>query len=99
MSLVSFFENNMLTCSIKGLTGLECPGCGMQRALVSLLRGNLSESIMHHPALIPLIFTIAFTALHLCFNFKNGARHIVVFYCISVSLMIVNFVGKSFLHL
>lgn len=36
----------MLRCPIKWLTGLSCPGCGSQRALLALLEGDVAEALM-----------------------------------------------------
>jgi len=32
-------------CPFKELTGLECPGCGSQRAIHALLNGNIGEAL------------------------------------------------------
>ena len=97
--LAFFFEQHMVACSIKSLVGVDCPGCGMQRALVALLRGNFIQSLSLNPALIPLLFTLLFASIHLAIGFRNGARVIVWLFSVTVSLMIVNFVVKSTLAL
>lgn len=35
----------MPKCPFKLLTGLDCPGCGFQRAMHALLHGNIKEAI------------------------------------------------------
>ena len=35
-------------CPFKALTGLDCPGCGITRALHSLLHGNLVQAADHN---------------------------------------------------
>ena len=50
----------MPRCPIKMLTGFDCPGCGSQRALHSLLEGHLSESF-HHNLILP--FAVAYLAV------------------------------------
>jgi len=72
-SLIQWLEGHMQPCFYKSNFDIECPGCGMQRALVELLKGNLWESIKLYPALIPVIFMIFYLVLHLLFKFKNGA--------------------------
>ena len=39
-----------ITCPIKFITGISCPGCGMTRAWLSLLlRGDLEAAFHYHP--------------------------------------------------
>lgn len=84
----------MLDCHFKKLTGSDCPGCGAQRSLVSLIDGNFTESVLLFPALIPLLFTLLYLTLHLIFKFKHGARVIVISFSITASLMLINFIFK-----
>ncbi|MBX2845190.1 MAG: DUF2752 domain-containing protein [Saprospiraceae bacterium] len=57
---VELVEGNMLRCPSKLVTGADCPGCGIQRAIVLLLKGNIVESFYMYPPLFPLIFTVFF---------------------------------------
>jgi hypothetical protein len=50
--------NGMLPCPVKTWWGIDCPGCGFQRAFFALLQGDLSESWHHYPALIPFLVTM-----------------------------------------
>ena len=46
-------------CPIKFLTGLSCPGCGMTRAYLSLLKLDFPSAFHFHPLwLIPILFLI-----------------------------------------
>lgn len=36
-------------CALRFLTGLDCPGCGLLRSLVALVRGDLEASVVWHP--------------------------------------------------
>jgi len=56
--IINFIERNSSPCVFKSLTGHDCPGCGFQRALIELLQGNLYESLLLYPALLPILFTI-----------------------------------------
>lgn len=94
IQLADFFEKHLFFCSVKSLLGIECPGCGMQRAFVALLRGHLAESLSLNASLLPFLVTILFTVLHLVFGFKNGARWIVILFSITVIVMLTNFVVK-----
>ena len=41
------------TCLVKIATGLPCPACGMTRASLRLLRGDLAGSLAMHPLALP----------------------------------------------
>lgn len=81
----------MLPCFFKSIFGIECLGCGSQRAMILLLKGELFDSFKMYPALIPFIFCITFTAIHLKYNFKQGPRVIVASFVISTAIMIGNY--------
>ncbi len=42
-------ESLGVTCPILYLTGISCAGCGMSRAWLSLLRGDLAAAFAFHP--------------------------------------------------
>lgn len=52
----------MPKCPVYTLTGLNCPGCGSQRALHALLHGDIGEAFRANALLflfVPLIITLA----------------------------------------
>lgn len=54
---------HMPQCTFKLITGLNCPGCGSQRALHALLHGQIARAIAFNPGalmLIPLGILYAF---------------------------------------
>ncbi len=79
------------------MIGIDCPGCGMQRAFISLLKGNLLESFQLYPALLPTIFTLLFTALHLIFKFKNGAAIIKYSFLSTIVIVLLSYLFKMLL--
>ncbi|MFD1552010.1 DUF2752 domain-containing protein [Putridiphycobacter roseus] len=82
----------MIACSFKEHFGVTCFGCGFQRAIHLLFKGEILQSIQLFPAAIPLIILGVFTLLHLKFKFQKGASIIVILFSIVVALMILNFV-------
>ena len=79
------------------MSGVDCPGCGMQRAFIELLKGNFIESIQLYPALLPTIFTLLITILHLIFKFKNGAAIVKYSFIITVTIVVISFLYKMIL--
>ena len=44
-----------VTCPIKYLTGISCAGCGMSRAWLSVLHGDISMAFYYHPLFLLVI--------------------------------------------
>ncbi len=49
MSLINWLESNMLPCPYAKYFGFDCFGCGMQRAIIALLKGDWIGSIYLYP--------------------------------------------------
>ena len=77
---------------------MECPGCGMQRAAIAMLKGDLLTSLYFNASLLPFVMTVFFTVAHLLFNFKNGAKTIVALFGITTCIMLGQFVVKLILN-
>ena len=91
-----WMNEHLLSCPFKSLTGVDCPGCGIQRSLVALFQGHLDSSLKLYPATIPMLVLVSFVAIHLKFDFKNGAYFIKMLY-IGITLIVVfNYVYKIF---
>ncbi len=98
MSLITWLENNMLSCPYKKYLGVDCFGCGMQRSFVALLKGNLIESFYLYPALIPMILMLLFLIVHLIFKFENGGTWLKYIFIFVVAIVVINFVLKLIYH-
>ena len=84
----------MLSCKVKGITGFDCPGCGIQRSFFKLIDGEIIESIKLFPALIPLFLLITYTSIHCKLMFKNGHKVILCLFITTTFLTILNFTYK-----
>jgi len=96
MGLISFLEENMLSCQWKQHLGVECTGCGMQRSIIHLIKGEFSEALYQYPAIYTLIILFVFLGLHLKFSFKNGHKISLYLFIINLVIMITNFIIKTF---
>ena len=52
-----------ITCPIKYVTGISCPGCGMTRAWLSLLRGDTAQAFAYHPLFLLVLPAAAYLAV------------------------------------
>jgi hypothetical protein len=50
-------------CPVHALTGHDCPGCGMTRALLALAQGDPVASFRQHPFALPVLLWAAAAAL------------------------------------
>lgn len=94
MRMADWLEQHLLPCPSKSLFGLDCLGCGMQRSFVALLRGNVKESLLMYPALIPVMLTLLLTAIHLKFRLKNGAALIKYSYIGTIMIVVLSYLFK-----
>lgn len=97
-ALVDWMERNMLTCPSKKWLHIECPGCGLQRSIVALFRGEIRTSLTLYPATIPLLILIGLVALHVKFEFRNGAIAIKYLYIAVVVIIFVFYIYKALNH-
>ena len=59
-----------LQCPIYYVTGISCPGCGMTRAMFSILRFDFEKATYYHPliyfciAILPIMFIVHIKKMH-----------------------------------
>jgi hypothetical protein len=53
---LSLAEQHLLPCPFKFLTGCDCPTCGTQRSILSLLKGDFLKSWEFNPLGLGLFF-------------------------------------------
>ncbi|MEC3908588.1 DUF2752 domain-containing protein [Tamlana sp. 2201CG12-4] len=87
-------EEYMLPCLNKKLFGVECFGCGMQRALVLIFQGEFVSAFYMYPAIYSLITLFIFIAINIFFKFKYSNRIIGALAIITVITIIVSYIFK-----
>jgi hypothetical protein len=95
MGMIDFLEENLLSCPWKQI-GLECTGCGLQRALVHLLKGEFAEAFFMYPAIYTLIVMFVFLGMHLKFNFNRGAQVLKWLFIFNLAVIAVQYIAKFF---
>lgn len=66
-----------ITCLIKFVTGISCPGCGMTRAWLSFLTGHPHRAFAYHPLFLVLVPVAAYLILRIVLIRKGVQRHLI----------------------
>lgn len=64
----------MLPCISKQITGMDCPGCGIQRSISFLLQGDFIESFLMYPGLLPIGILFTFLAADFVFKIRSSEK-------------------------
>ena len=96
MDITNWLQNHLLACPFKKLTGIDCPGCGFQRSMLAMIKGDISESIHLYPATIPLLITALFVLF--AGKLKIDKRHIAqkTLYMITGSIIMISYIFKMY---
>lgn len=87
-------ENYMLPCFSKQLFGMDCPGCGLQRSVVFLLKGEFIAAFQMYPAIYTLIPLAGTLILNRLTGLKYANQLIIGLSISSVALILINFILK-----
>jgi hypothetical protein len=92
----NWLQQHLIPCPFKKLTGIDCPGCGFQRSVIALLKGDLAGSIHLYPATIPILFTTLFVFVAIKLNWDK--RHLVkkTLYMITGSVILASYAWKIY---
>lgn len=94
LNIVGWLESHQLPCLFKAVTHIECPGCGMQRSFLLLLKGDIAGSYEQYPPLIPVILLFALLILHLIKNIRSGTTILKYGYFFCAGIILVSYIYK-----
>ncbi len=84
----------MIPCLNKKLFGVECLGCGTQRALLLVLKGDFSQAFHVFPAIYTTILFFAVLGLHFVDKSHNYHKLIIRLGIINAIIMVIAYVFK-----
>lgn len=95
----------MPKCMIHTITGLQCPGCGITRALHAVLHGHFAEAIRYNLFLLislPYLIAVGLVSYVPALYRRNELRRIVLGMPLAityVALFLLWFVIRNLLHI
>jgi hypothetical protein len=94
--LWSLFDSSsgLFQCPFHALTGFDCPGCGLQRSLILLFRGDLQASIQMYWATIPVLMMFIYCLLFLRYRSEKGLKALLFFFSLNSALIFCNYFYK-----
>ncbi|MCW8980439.1 MULTISPECIES: DUF2752 domain-containing protein [Altibacter] len=87
-------EDYMLECTNKSLFGVECLGCGIQRATALLFRGEFIAAFKMYPAIYTLLILALVVILNLFIKFRFAFQIKVGLLLLNVIIIIISYVIK-----
>lgn len=89
-------EDFMLTCPSKKFLGVECLGCGAQRAIVLVFQGKFSEAFQMYPAVYTVLLFFFMLGLSFTDRKRKYSSVLMTLVVINLVIMVVSYVYKHF---
>ena len=86
----------MLPCFSKSLFGVECFGCGTQRALLLLFQGEFVAAFKMYPAIYTTLIFFLFLFVHLIDKSRNYSKIVISLAIVNAIIMVVSYYFKHF---
>lgn len=87
-------DDFMLPCLNKSIFGFDCLGCGTQRALLLILKGEFVEAFYMFPAIYTTILFVFILAINFIDKSKNYHKIIIGLALTNAVIMVVSYIYK-----
>lgn len=88
-------EDYMISCMNKSLFGVDCLGCGTQRSLLLLSKGEFLEAFQMFPAIYTTILLFFFLGLNFIDKSRNYHKIIISLAILNAVVMIISYIYKQ----
>lgn len=89
-------EDYMLPCLNKKYLGMECPGCGLQRSAVMIVKGEFVDAFFMYPAVYSLIAFFGFVIFNHFKTYKYANKIIITLAILNVVIIVGSFLTKLY---
>ncbi|RRA92387.1 DUF2752 domain-containing protein [Paenimyroides viscosum] len=88
-------EEYMIPCMHKKLFGVDCMGCGTQRAGYMVLQGNFVDAFKMFPAIYTTILLFVFIFLHFIDKKRKYHKIIIFLAILNAIIMVFSYIYKQ----
>ncbi|MES2811550.1 MAG: DUF2752 domain-containing protein [Bacteroidota bacterium] len=89
-------EDYLLPCLSKQLFGIDCLGCGIQRAFLLLLEGKFEAAFYMYPAIYSLLPLLVVFCFHVLDKSRNYKLLLMPLLFLNLFIIIVSYIWKHF---
>jgi len=92
--LFLMIEDYMLPCMNKKLFGIDCPGCGLQRSVVHLFKGEFGAAFEMYPAIYGLVSLVLFVVASQFIKFRFDTQIKIFLGILTGATIIISYILK-----
>jgi len=89
-------DDFMLTCPSKKFLGVECLGCGAQRAVVLVFEGKFAEAFQMYPAVYTLLLFFFTLGLSFIDKKRKYSNILMIMVVVNLIIMIIGYIYKHY---
>ncbi|RXM39553.1 hypothetical protein BOQ62_10260 [Chryseobacterium sp. CH21] len=86
----------MLTCPSKKFLGVECLGCGAQRAIVLVFEGKFAEAFQMYPAVYTLLLFFFTLGLSFIDKRRKYGNILMIMIIVNLIIMVIGYMYKHY---
>ncbi|WP_299549625.1 DUF2752 domain-containing protein [Seonamhaeicola sp.] len=87
-------EDYMLPCLNKKLFGVECLGCGLQRSVSLIFKGEFTEAFYMYPAIYNIMVLVIFIIFNQFIKFRHDYKVKMGLIILTVLVVVVSYLIK-----
>ena len=88
-------DNYMIPCLSKKILGMDCLGCGFQRATLFLFQGEFLMAFKMYPAIYTIFLLAGFMLLDMFLRIKYAETIKIVLVVVSLVIILLNYFGNN----
>ena len=87
-------EDYMLPCLNKKFFGVDCLGCGIQRALSLVFHGEFIAAFKMYPAIYTLLLLAIAVSINFFYKVKNAQKIISILAIFNLLIIVISYIVK-----